>query len=147
MTRLRISLMAALALVAGCISDAPKEHPLAALLVGREVIWDMPQALVEKDTKFPAVPERQIWAADGTYVFHWRPLLAHWKTARGGGRWRVEGRNVYCQTGRKELSGEEHWNCYRVKVDEGGTRVHFILMDRDWFIDFRKDWHGTFKPQ
>lgn len=145
MLRARLALLGGALFVTACMDGAgPRPHPIEAALVGRYATWDMYGPRLE-DAKaggeFAPVPERQTWRADGTTTFWWRPVLVDWKVYPKPGLWRIEGRRTYCQS--FELAPKaEDWRCYKFSVTDGGTRVHFDVIGRNWFIDLRVSYHG-----
>lgn len=136
-----------LCILSACMDTSNKPHPIQSALVGKRVTWDMNDALREKAAQggeFAPVPETQTWRADGTTTKWWRPILRTWRTFPKQGKWRIEGRRTYCQSfSQTPDTDPESWQCYRLSLTDEGTRVHLEIADRDWFLDLRKNYHGT----
>lgn len=125
------ALLLPLALCA-CVST-PVQDRIPQLLVGREVVYDVP------DGVNPADARRQTWAADGTTVYD-----------RGGtglfsgkilGRWTVEN-GQYCAYFGSNTAKER--DCWYVSTSDDGARIRFKKANLE-LIDFGPDeYNGRF---
>jgi hypothetical protein len=128
----------------GCLSmqSSDGKHRIQRLLEGRKVVYDMPESTAEWKRPASMVPEYQTWAADGTTVLHWRPLLVHYKTYPKKGRWWIKG-DQYCVWYNPEDPPQD-LDCYTVKTEDDGARIMFRENGDHWL--FRDVRHGSFVP-
>lgn len=135
-----VALMLISGMVSGCLASGGR-HPIQDMLVGRTVVYDLPEST--KDWTRPAgmVPETQSWAADGSTVHHRRPWLVPSKVYPKTGRWWIKG-NRYCSWF-GEGDPPKDLRCYNVRNSENGRRIHF-KRDGSVFDIFRDEWHGRY---
>lgn len=128
-------------LVSACLS-ADDRHPIQAMLEGRKVIYDLPESTEDWTRPAEMVAETQTWAADGTTVYHSRPLLVHHTTYPKKGRWWIKG-NRYCSWF-GEGEPPKDMRCYAVRTSDKGARIHFVPQKRFFDIFGNREWHGTY---
>jgi hypothetical protein len=128
-------------LLTACMSTDGR-HPIQTMLEGRKVIYDLPASTEDWTRPDNMVPEYQTWAADGTTVYHSRPLLVDYKTYPKTGRWWIKG-NRYCSWF-GEGEPPEDLRCYTVRTSDKGTRIHFVPRKELFDIFGNREWHGTY---
>ncbi|THD76377.1 hypothetical protein E7681_00620 [Thalassobius vesicularis] len=137
---LRFLALLALPLLAACLPAGDTRHPIQRLLEGRTVTYDLPRETDDYKNPPDMAAEVQTWAADGTTVLQWRPLLVKHKTYPKTGRWWIKG-DLYCQWFNPEPPPAD-LTCMTVRAYDNGTRVHF--REPGIMVFFRRERHGTF---
>ncbi|MGH1353918.1 MAG: hypothetical protein ACRBBS_02390 [Thalassovita sp.] len=128
-------------LLSACLSNDGR-HPIQDMLEGRKVVYDLPESTKDRASQGNIVPETQTWAADGTTVYHRRPLLVDGKTFPKKGLWWIKG-NRYCSWF-GEGEPPEDLRCYSVRKSDKGTRIHFVPRKEMFDIFGNREWHGTY---
>jgi hypothetical protein len=130
---------AAVAVLAGCLPGGtfqPHGNEIAEALVDRRVVYSLSEKLRAEGGK----PEEQVWHADGTATYRWRPLLRPERTYPRTHYWWTEG-NRYCETPLAEKRGTDG-RCYYLRIN--GDSIVFEVITEGMFDIFAVSRVGRF---